>query len=137
MALLDLTYIVYLYHYHYLFHRFPDITLQWMLIVLKPIKALWDVFLPTLYNIFLITSNDAIEFSTSKLIAPCFISIIIFTVFLSGSIITLPSVSSIFIYAISANSFAQVLFKWMCWHQVKTLQQNLHWTNCVHCLLFM
>ena len=52
------------------------------------------------------SSNEAIEFSTSTLIAPCFISIKQFIVFLSGSIITLPLVSSVITCAISFNSYA-------------------------------
>ena len=55
---------------------------------------------------FLKPSNEAIEFSTSKLIAPCFIFIKQFIVFLSGSIITLPLVYSFINCAISVNSYA-------------------------------
>ena len=42
----------------------PDITLQWMLIKLKPIISIifWDVYLPCSYSIFLKSSNGAIEF---------------------------------------------------------------------------
>ena len=55
---------------------------------------------------FLNPSNEAIEFSTSKQSASCFISFIHFIVFLSGSIITLPSGSSFINSAISVNSYA-------------------------------
>ena len=55
---------------------------------------------------FLNPSNEAFEFSTSKLIAPCFISVKYFIVFLSGSIITLPLVSSFINCVISVYSYA-------------------------------
>ena len=55
---------------------------------------------------FLKPINEAIEFSMSKLIATCFISTKLFTVLLSGSIITVPLVSSFINSAISINSYA-------------------------------
>ena len=57
------------------------------------------------YTFFLNPSNEAIEFSTSKLIAPCLISIKNFSV-LSGSIITIPLVFSFINRAISVYSYA-------------------------------
>ena len=51
-------------------------------------------------------SNHAIEFSTTKLSAPCFISIIYFIIFLSGSIVILPSISFYIGSAFSVNSYA-------------------------------
>ena len=64
------------------------------------------MYMYPLYITFLNPSNDPIEFSTSKLSTPCFISILHFIVFLSTSIITLPSVFSFIISAISDNSYA-------------------------------
>ena len=83
-------------------------TLQWMLIVLKHtiFKVFWNVYIPFLWITFLNPSNEAIGFSTSKLSAPCLISILDFIVFLSGSIITLPSVSSFINSAMSVKSYA-------------------------------
>ena len=68
-------------------------------------KFLRSIF--TFYmNFFLNLSNGAIDFSISKLIAPCFISIKIFIVFLSGPIIKLPLVSFFINSAISITSYA-------------------------------
>ena len=50
-------------------------------------------------------SKGAIEFSMSKLIAPCFTSIKFFIVILSDSIITLPKLSSFINSTISSNSY--------------------------------
>ena len=56
------------------------------------------IFIDALYNIFLKPSNGAL-----KLIAPCFISILYFIVFLSGSFVTLPSIYSFINSAISVK----------------------------------
>ena len=78
-----------------------------MLIVLKPntSKILFVVYLPLEYNYLSNPSNDDTEFSTSKLITPCFTSILHFIVILSTCIITLLFVYCFIISAISANSY--------------------------------
>ena len=58
---------------------------------------------PLYKTIFLNPSNEAIEFFTSKVSAPCLISIFRLIVFLFGSIITLPSISFFINSAMSVN----------------------------------
>ena len=63
----------------------------------NPLRCTFTLFI----YFFLKPSDGAFEFSMSKLIAPCFISVKHFIVFLSGPFIILPLVSS---YINSANS---------------------------------
>ena len=62
-------------------------------------------FIPRLFIMFRNPNNDAFEFSTSILSTPRLNSILRF-IFLSSSIISLPSVSSFITSAISDNSYA-------------------------------
>ena len=62
--------------------------------------------MPASYSFFLNLNYDTNEVSISELNSPSFISSLHFIVFLSGSIITLPSVSSYTNSAISDNTYA-------------------------------